>query len=64
MRDTLWPAAVLAATLCTSVYAGNADFNSPGDAADLQRLEGRAGRDGVCRRVVARYPAAGSLSKR
>ncbi|CAI8693148.1 hypothetical protein EMIT0111MI5_10523 [Burkholderia sp. IT-111MI5] len=27
-----------------------------------QRLARRAGRDGVCRRVVARYPAAGQLS--
>ncbi|AOJ79064.1 glycoside hydrolase family 3 C-terminal domain-containing protein [Burkholderia ubonensis] len=34
MRDKLWPAAVLAATLCTSVYAANADFDSPGSAAD------------------------------
>ncbi|RQR33658.1 glycosyl hydrolase, partial [Burkholderia sp. Bp9142] len=34
MRDKLWPAAVLAAALCTSAYAGNVDFDSRGDAAD------------------------------
>ena len=34
MRDTLWPAVVLAATLCTTAYAGDADFNAQGDATD------------------------------
>lgn len=34
MRDTLWPAVVLAATLCTTAYAGDADFNAQADATD------------------------------
>ncbi|RQT39596.1 glycoside hydrolase family 3 C-terminal domain-containing protein [Burkholderia contaminans] len=34
MRDTLWPAVVLAATLCTTAYAGDADFNAQGDATE------------------------------
>lgn len=34
MRDKLWPAVVLAATLCTTAYAGDADFNAQGDATD------------------------------
>ncbi|RBB96062.1 glycosyl hydrolase, partial [Pseudomonas sp. MWU12-2115] len=34
MRYKLWPAVVLAATLCTNAYASNADFNAQGDATD------------------------------
>ncbi|MGU7769037.1 glycoside hydrolase family 3 C-terminal domain-containing protein [Burkholderia sp. MR1-5-21] len=34
MRATLWPAAVLAATLCINASAATTDFTSPADAAD------------------------------